>query len=484
MVLFSLSSMAGEHAQAIRDQPMLVNFFFLGVLNNVTYVILLAGAPEIAANGIGWVYFSAVAPAILVKTSSVWWFDKVSYAHRMLACTTLMAVSFVMVAFGARMSTKLLGVVCCALQSALGEASCLALTSRFPSGERRLLLTGWSSGTGIAGIAGYVWVAVFLHALEVSFAAMLVSALLVLPVALCYVYFCGVHGSFRDAHICVERGTDEVQIEVQIEGDDGGDVSKNDDALGSDHGDTATLRGRIATILPYASPLFFVYFAEYACQSGVWITIGFPPESELARKQFYRCDTVFVASDSTKRTDWLAHSIIQSNDPPLVPSSACFLQRFQHLIPDRRVPVPELRCRFRAVLEPAPVARLGTARTPHLLHHHLGNEGSVRVVAAAARVHDGRLWWFVLRERFPAVVVGVTSGRAREEPRPHIDRRLSGRCLCRPCRCRPAALAHKWRVTTYGRLGDFTKGVLARGVAPEYSPNPNKSSKLYRHKSS
>ena len=227
-----------------------------------------------------------MAPAIVVKWSSQYWFDRVSYARRMSACAVLMALSFVLVAFGARVSTKLLGVVCCSLQSALGEASSLALTSRFPPSERRLLLTGWSSGTGIAGIAGYVWVAVFLHALGASFGAMLASALLVLPAAWTFLYHFRIHGSFRDDVCRDERN----RVGDDDRDNDGNNEYLDQEAVGrryalEQHHDTSSL-------LPYSLPLFLVYFAEYTCQSGVWITIGFPPDSEQARKRFYSASNI------------------------------------------------------------------------------------------------------------------------------------------------------------------------------------------------
>jgi battenin len=243
-----------------------VHFFFLGVLNNSPYVILLAGSPEIAMNAIGLVYFCAVAPAIVLKFSSQFWFGQVSYAHRMAACAVLMLCCFLMVAHGRGLSMSLLGVMCSSLQTALGEASCLALTSRFPSSERHVLLTGWSSGTGIAGIVGYAWVSVFLHLLGASFRAMLWSALLTLPVAWLFVYFRKIHGRFEDV---VQEAPAGVAAAVGV------------------IEDQETLGQRMRGLLPYSLPLFLVYFAEYACQSGIWITIGFPPESEAARKAFY-----------------------------------------------------------------------------------------------------------------------------------------------------------------------------------------------------
>ena len=39
----------------------------------------------------------------------------------------------------------------------------------------------------------------------------------------------------------------------------------------------------------YMIPLFVVYFAEYATQSGTWAAIGFPVSNKAARDKFYEC---------------------------------------------------------------------------------------------------------------------------------------------------------------------------------------------------
>ena len=43
----------------------------------------------------------------------------------------------------------------------------------------------------------------------------------------------------------------------------------------------------VLSLWPYMVPLFFVYLAEYAMQSGTWAAIGFPVENEEARDKFY-----------------------------------------------------------------------------------------------------------------------------------------------------------------------------------------------------
>ena len=58
-----------EGLELVRSHPAVI-FFTLGVLNNVTYVLMIAGSPEIAARSIGLVYFLAVSPALVVKGSS------------------------------------------------------------------------------------------------------------------------------------------------------------------------------------------------------------------------------------------------------------------------------------------------------------------------------------------------------------------------------------------------------------------------------
>jgi hypothetical protein len=54
---------------------------------------------------------------------------------------------------------------------------------------------------------------------------------------------------------------------------------------------TMSMKERLANTLalwPYMIPLFLVYFAEYAMQSGVWAAMGFPITSENARNDFYQ----------------------------------------------------------------------------------------------------------------------------------------------------------------------------------------------------
>lgn len=144
-----------QGGEALRN---LVAFWVLGFVNNLGYVVMIAGAQEIAAGGVGLVYLFDIFPALLVKLSGPYWFQLVSYRQRTVAGAVWMLLSFLVVARGRHsLGLQLLGVAFSGLQSGMMEASFLAMTSFYASPVQ--CLTCWSSGTGLAGVGGYAWVA-------------------------------------------------------------------------------------------------------------------------------------------------------------------------------------------------------------------------------------------------------------------------------------------------------------------------------------
>ncbi|EGZ19753.1 hypothetical protein PHYSODRAFT_390438, partial [Phytophthora sojae] len=106
----------------------------------------------------GLVYLFDIFPALLVKLSGPYWFQLVSYRQRTVAGAVWMLLSFLVVARGRHsLGLQLLGVAFSGLQSGMMEASFLAMTSFYASPVQ--CLTCWSSGTGLAGVGGYAWVA-------------------------------------------------------------------------------------------------------------------------------------------------------------------------------------------------------------------------------------------------------------------------------------------------------------------------------------
>lgn len=282
----------------------LAAFWVLGLVNNIGYVVMIAGAQEIAAGGVGLVYFFDIFPALAVKLSGPYWFQLVSYGRRTLAGALLMLLSFLVVARGSgSLSLQLLGVAFSGLQSGMMEASFLAMASFFDRPEQ--CLTCWASGTGLAGVAGYAWVAIFhLYAglsfsetLEIAAAlfpllylavfALVLDTSRLPPARACHYYVAIPETTVEDvgaAAIAAVNADAAPKKKMQ----QAGDVKLEDG--GCQDASTMTVRDKmrfISTLGPYIIPLTVVYFSEYTMQTGVWSTIGFPVDDAEARARFY-----------------------------------------------------------------------------------------------------------------------------------------------------------------------------------------------------
>ena len=146
-----------------------VAFFIIGIINNSTYVIMNAGAKEIAPSAVGFVYVCNVLPSFLTKLTGPYWFHMVTYKKRFQVAAICMIVAFCFVAVGQLLNStflQFLGIALVSFQAGLGEASILALSAFYD--EPRAVLTGWSSGTGVAGIFGYAWVGTLVYILDFS----------------------------------------------------------------------------------------------------------------------------------------------------------------------------------------------------------------------------------------------------------------------------------------------------------------------------
>ena len=346
----------------------LLAFFIAGLINNSSYVIMIAGAKDIDPSMVGLVYICLVVPSFMVKLSGPYWFHLLGYRSRILLATICMVSSFVTVAFGSMNSSlaalQFAGIVLGSFQSALGECTFLAFAAFFNS---RKALTAWSSGTGVAGIFGYAWVVFFTVGLRTSFAfALLIALILPITYWLNYVvifklpiikreqqndeplnntsshplltstlsypissidapsgkayssskdgfeindsrYRASVadtsNGTFNVLNQQLqEKSLDSINNGGDIDYDNGSNslsrapkysASKDEDKEKVDLSKAAAVMSTkerfnvTLSLWPYMIPLFVVYFAEYAMQSGVWAAIGFPVTSENARNSFY-----------------------------------------------------------------------------------------------------------------------------------------------------------------------------------------------------
>ncbi|KAI8106057.1 hypothetical protein M9435_000607 [Picochlorum sp. BPE23] len=192
-----------------------VAFWLLGLLNNASYVIMIAGAVKISASAVGLVYLCAVLPGIICKASAPYWFHKVSYSRRMVLAAFLMVMAFLFVGLGETRGVQLIGVL---LESPDGRA----------------------------------------HMIEELFTG---NSILVMDAL----------GAEESEPLARTNDTERHSRKLSA-------VAR------------MTFKEKFMFVLglwSYTVPLFLVYFAEYAMQSGVWTSIGFPVDDEEARHRFY-----------------------------------------------------------------------------------------------------------------------------------------------------------------------------------------------------
>lgn len=266
----------GEYWRYVRE---FIGFMVAGLLNNSAYVIMMAGAKNIDPGLVGVVYVCNTLPILLVQMTLPYWFHLVSYNARMVLISVFMTASFLMVSYGGHVhntSLQLVGIAIGSLQQGIGEPMYLSLTTFF--GGRRSV-AAWSSGSGIAGLFGYAWVVVCTVLLQQTFSATLLYALIIPVLFLSnYVFLLGSPTIGREAPFQV-GGTGEGRKISTEEGDESDVVSKM----------TGWEKFQAwCKLWPYMFPLFLVYFSEYAMQSGVWASIGFPVTSKEARNHFYQ----------------------------------------------------------------------------------------------------------------------------------------------------------------------------------------------------
>lgn len=350
---FEMETSFRERAESRRNMAA---FWLLGLFNNSAYVIMIAGAVTISGSAVGLVYLCAVFPGIFLKATAPYWIHKISYSVRTVIAAALMAGSYTTVAWSTSRTPQLLGVVLASLQGALGEASCLALTSHYNS---QAAITMWSSGTGFAGVFGYSWVMILHVMFEWSFEDTLMAAQTTVIAFLATYFMLLESPDGRTKQVRQLMVEDEQLVGAAMAAMDGNGGTSGSGSLPRAHSkngitdeyteaiedseDTASLlsssngarqrepprhvlgkaskaarmspRERLTQTLalwPYTIPLFTVYAAEYAMQAGVWVSIGLPNVGDpAARQRFYSAANwcyqagVFVSRSSGML--WQAH---------------------------------------------------------------------------------------------------------------------------------------------------------------------------------
>ncbi len=268
-----------------------------------------------------------VVPELIVKATSPFWWHLASYRTKILIVGLCFGVNMVLVHAGLGLSVplQLLGVALNDFGSGLGEASVLGLSQFYGRDLSRTLLTAWSSGTGMAGVVGYLISMYALPHLDVGGRLGLGSFILACFWASFFLLLDrpwvdelrsagrrGGGGVGGGANSCQEAvspaepapppqttaSTTAVNATPLLLSVDqpaasaaewaGGSAPSAEEG-GGKHLDSAaamSVRAKLAlqcSLLKYVLPLVLVYWAEYAAQAGAWTAFALPP-SALADK--------------------------------------------------------------------------------------------------------------------------------------------------------------------------------------------------------
>ena len=147
----------------------LIGFWIIGLCNNFSYVVMLSAAFDILKEqrgektksdkgsgfvchltSTGVVLLADILPTLVIKLTAPFYMQKVSYHIRVVAVVLFSYASLLTVAFSPNVGVSLLGVVFASISSGAGEITFLSITSHF----KTTTISAWSSGTGMAGVAG------------------------------------------------------------------------------------------------------------------------------------------------------------------------------------------------------------------------------------------------------------------------------------------------------------------------------------------
>lgn len=268
----------------------ILNFIYLGLVNNVVYVIFLSAADDLLRNEPNVrkssVLLANILPCIIVKLISPYFVRIIPY-RVMIGITVLCSLaSLLMVAFLESIWLRFLGIVLASAGSGVGETSFLALTTYY---NPRVVIA-WSSGTGAAGIVGsffYLALSTWLHfGLKATLA---IACILPLVMAGAYTFI--LQSSEQHEHVSEasrdEGGEDNVDVDIEETSSKGqeessSNIKKFSTLMTADTGSSSStsLESRLRMIQPllmrYILPLFLVYYAEYVINNSVFFSLYYP----------------------------------------------------------------------------------------------------------------------------------------------------------------------------------------------------------------
>eukprot|EP01111_Echinosteliopsis_oligospora_P010879 TRINITY_DN3463_c0_g1_i2.p1 TRINITY_DN3463_c0_g1~~TRINITY_DN3463_c0_g1_i2.p1 ORF type:complete len:423 (+),score=87.72 TRINITY_DN3463_c0_g1_i2:71-1339(+) len=133
-------------------------FFVLGLINNFGYVIVNSAGQALCdlfnrSNDIGWILWFNIAFGIVARSVNSTLLVGSGDAWRIIVAGIFMIVGLAGIALSAAVGSWalcLIAITFIGIASSFGESVCLAYMRKYPAE----IVSGWSSGTGMAGLGG------------------------------------------------------------------------------------------------------------------------------------------------------------------------------------------------------------------------------------------------------------------------------------------------------------------------------------------
>lgn len=280
----------------------------LGLCNNYAYVIMLSAAEALIKKSenqpthdkdavcnplsTATILLADIIPSLITKLVSP--FINISTRVRVSIAIILTVLSFLLTSFSNGHGMTFTGVICASISSGLGEVTFLAYAASFETG----VVSFWSSGTGMAGLAG-----AGLYTLITSLVSVEACLLIMLIVPLieastfCFIISKPAVNSSRQSLLGASRGESVDQLTGES------DASQV----------TLTLRQKVSfarpLVLRYMLPLGLVYFFEYFINQGLSELIYFTDSSIPRERQYPWYQTMYQLGVFISRSSVLIYRI-------------------------------------------------------------------------------------------------------------------------------------------------------------------------------
>lgn len=271
------SNTIGENPNNAKELPRnLIAFWILGLCNNFGYVVMLSAAYNIMSvqNGeadtkkypgfhcnkfsTGLILLADVLPTLTIKLTAPFYIQKVNYYIRVFIVVLLLAVSLLTLAFSTSVGVSLFAVVLASASSGIGEITFLSISTHF----HKTTVSAYSSGTGMAGVAG-----------ALSYASLIATGLSHKNTVFVLLF---VPVMFAVAFSFILKMPNDIQFFSNTSEEERPVLTHNAPLLtniGQDQTKAMSTRMKLKLVLPlwrYMLPLFFVYLAEYTINQGLY----------------------------------------------------------------------------------------------------------------------------------------------------------------------------------------------------------------------